>query len=206
MRTELVSIETDTVPLDGAYYEPEGVEITGSVQLLHGNCMNFYVGAPRFLPPLLTSLGLACLAYNRRGHDVLSTRNSRTLEGGAFQTYAEAFEDNRRASDWLTARGHGAPILVGHSNGGTLAVRHAAEHADTPALVLLSAHVGGRDISRKISAAGLWAGDRYDDIVAAAQAAAAAGRPRDLILLDGWWDVIGAASALDYLSNVPSIL
>ena len=29
---------------------------------------------------------------------------------------------------------------------------------------------------------------------------------RDLILLDGWWDVIGAASALDYVSNVPSIL
>ena len=66
MRTELVSIPTDTFPLEGAYYEPEEGEIVGAAMLSHGNCMNFYVGAPRFLPPVLTKLGLACLAFNRR--------------------------------------------------------------------------------------------------------------------------------------------
>jgi hypothetical protein len=35
--------------------------------MFHGNTMNFYVGAPRFLPPALTAFGLACLAFNRRG-------------------------------------------------------------------------------------------------------------------------------------------
>ena len=50
MRTSLVSIPTDTIPLDGAWYEPEGAA-TGAVLLFHGNTMNFYVGAPRFLPP-----------------------------------------------------------------------------------------------------------------------------------------------------------
>jgi hypothetical protein len=28
--------------------------VRGAVLLFHGNTMNFYVGAPRFLPPVLT--------------------------------------------------------------------------------------------------------------------------------------------------------
>lgn len=81
MRTELISIETDTLPLDGAWYEPDGGTTAGAVMLCHGNSMNFYVGAPRFLPPTLTGLGYACLAFNRRGHDILSIRDSRAAEG-----------------------------------------------------------------------------------------------------------------------------
>jgi hypothetical protein len=46
MRTELVSIPTDTLPLDGAFYEPESGATAGAVLLFHGNTMNFYVGAP----------------------------------------------------------------------------------------------------------------------------------------------------------------
>jgi alpha-beta hydrolase superfamily lysophospholipase len=95
----LVSIPTDTVPLDGAWYEPEG-KAKGAVLLFHGNTMN-YMGAPRFLPPALTELGFACLAFNRRGHDILAIRNSRAAEGAAFQTYAEAIADNRIAAEWV---------------------------------------------------------------------------------------------------------
>src|SRR5271163_498144 len=149
MRTELVSIATGDQPLDGLYYEPEGGRCAGAVLLMHGNTMNFYVGAPRFLPPVLTRLGLACLAYNRRGHDILSTRDSRLPEGGAFQTVAEAIADNDCAAAWLGARGHAAPIVIGHSNGGMLAVRHVADHRETRALVLLSAHAGGSSILRQ---------------------------------------------------------
>src|SRR5438477_10423075 len=116
MRTELVTIPTDTLPLDGAFYEPAGAATSGGVLLFHGNTMNFYVGAPRFLPPALTALGLACLAFNRRGHDVLSTRASRAAEGGAFQKIAEAIEDNRIAARWLAAQGHANPVVIGHSN------------------------------------------------------------------------------------------
>src|SRR3954454_21196469 len=57
MRTELVTIPTDTLPLDGAFYEPAGGATAGRVLLFHGNTMNFYVGAPRFLPPALTAIG-----------------------------------------------------------------------------------------------------------------------------------------------------
>src|SRR5918997_1531476 len=140
MRTELVAIPTDSEDLDGAWYLPEG-EVLGVVLLLHGNTMNFYTGAPRFLPPALTARGFACLAFNRRGHDILAIRDSRTAEGGAFQTAAEGMADTVYAAGWAAAQGYPAPFLVGHSNGGMLAVAHAAAHPDVRGLALLSAHM-----------------------------------------------------------------
>ena len=203
MRAELIAIATETAPLDGIYYEPLSRAPRGAVQLMHGNCMNFYVGAPRFLPPALTSLGYACLAYNRRGHDVLGTRDSRVLEGGAFQTVAEAKADNVHAAEWLAARGFARPVVIGHSHGGVLAAAHVAARGDAPALVLLSAHRGGAEIAARISAHELWARDDYERVLRAARACR---DPRELLLLPGWWHVIGAASALDFAANVPDLL
>ena len=65
MRTEVISIETDTTPLDGLFYLPEVGDPRGVVQLLHGNTMNFYVGPPRFLP--LTSPSSASPAWHTTG-------------------------------------------------------------------------------------------------------------------------------------------
>src|ERR1700690_1913865 len=115
MRTELVSMATETTPLDGALHLPDGAP-TGSVLLFHGNTMNFYVGAPRFLPPALTAMGYACLAFNRRGHDILSIRNSRAAEGAAFQLASDGIEDNRLAARWLAGQGLPPPVIIGHSN------------------------------------------------------------------------------------------
>ena len=78
--------------------------------LFHGNTMNFYVGAPRFLPPVLTRLGFACLAFNRRGHDILSIRDSRAAEGAAFQLTREGIADNNYAARWLAERGFSRPV------------------------------------------------------------------------------------------------
>src|SRR5205807_747989 len=128
LNTSLVSIATDTLPLEGAWYEPAGRKARGAALLFHGNTMNFYSGAPRFLPPRLAELGLASLAFNRRGHDILAIRDSRAAEGAAFQTIAEAIADNHYAAEWLAARGFAHPVVIGHSNGGMLAVRHVAEH------------------------------------------------------------------------------
>jgi pimeloyl-ACP methyl ester carboxylesterase len=206
MRTTLVSIPTATKPLDGAYYEPEGRKPAGAVLLFHGNTMNFYYGPPRFLPPALTELGLACLAFNRRGHDIMSTRDSRDAEGAAYQTAAEAIADNRTAGEWLGARGFAHPIVIGHSHGGMLAVRHAADHPQTPALVLLSAHRGGKGLVPGGSKAGLLAGDKFDEIVAQSKALVAAGKPNQLILMPGWWYVVTAAGFLDMLENLPDVI
>ena len=202
MRAELVSIPTDTIPLDGLYYEPEG-KASGAALLFHGNTMNFYVGALRFLPPVLAKLGLACLAFNRRGHDILSTRNSRVPEGGAFQLAREGVEDNRLAARWLAGRGFPAPVVIGHSNGGMLAVRHVADHPKTPALVLLSAHLGGKNIMERTSRAGLMAQDRVEEFTARARELVASGRGRELMLMPGWWYAISAESYLDRLTETP---
>ncbi len=187
------------------WYEPEG-DAVGAALLLHGNTMNFYQGAPRFLAPALAGLGFACLAFNRRGHDILAIRDSRAAEGAAFQTYAEAIEDNRIAARWVAERGFAAPIVVGHSNGGLLAAHHAAEHPGTPALVLLSAHCGGGEMVRLASAAGLLAQDRLEELKRTARRAVAEGRGNELILLPGWWYVTSAASFVDALENCPDLL
>jgi pimeloyl-ACP methyl ester carboxylesterase len=204
MRTELISIPTDTIPLEGALHEPDG-KSTGAVLLFHGNTMNFYVGAPRFLPPVLTRMGLACLAFNRRGHDILSTRNSRQSEGGAFQSTREAIADNRIAAEWLAARGFPAPVVIGHSNGGMLGTQHVVDHPQTPALVLLSAGRGGK---RTVSGGkeGLFAGDREEELTAQARKLVDAGRGRELMFMPGWWYVISAESFLDRIGTVPDTI
>ena len=206
MKTALVAIPTDTVPLDGAWHEPQDGAASNAVLLFHGNTMNFYQGAPRVLPPALTRMGYACLAFNRRGHDILGIRDSRDAEGAAFQTYAEAIEDNRIATAWLAARGFPHPIVIGHSNGGTLAVRHVADHPRTPALVLLSAHCGGRDMVPRASRAGLLARDRLDHFIQITKTMVSEGRGKELILLPGWWYVTSAASFVDALENCPDVL
>lgn len=204
MKTSLITIPTATTPLDGAWYEPDG-PARGAVLLFHGNTMNFYLGAPRFLPPVLTKLGLACLAFNRRGRDILGIRDSRAAEGAAFQTVAEAIEDNRTAARWVAERGFADPVVIGHSNGGMLAVRHVADHPKTPALALLSAHCGGKDMVPLACRAGLLAGDQLDAITSKARSLVQAGKGNELMLLPGWWYVASAESFLD-LANCPDVL
>ena len=207
MRTELISIPTPTTPLDGALHRPDdGVRARGAVLLFHGNTMNFYTGAPRFLPPALTRLGFVCLAFNRRGHDILSIRDSRAAEGAAFQLTAEGIEDNRIAAAWMAAQGLPAPVVIGHSPGGMLAVPHVVAPPDTPALILRSAHGGGRSGVQRTSRAGLLAGDRLDEITSKARALVAEGRGRELMLVPGWWYVITAESFLDRLTEMPDAL
>ncbi len=205
MRTELVTIETNTAqPLDGAWYEPDNGVTAGAVMLCHGNTMNFYVGAPRFLPPALTELGFACLAFNRRGHDILSNRNSRAVEGAAFQTTAEGIEDNEFAATWLAEKGHKAPIVIGHSNGGFLGVQHVARHLETPALILLSAHAGGKVQENLAAKTGLLGGAQTPELRKLAEEKVAQGRGEDLMLFPGWWYVATANSYLDRMTTMPS--
>ncbi len=205
MRTQLVTIATDTIPIDGAFHEPEG-ETKGAALYFHGNTMNFYTGGARFLPPVLAKLGLAVLAFNRRGHDILTTRMSRAPEGGAFQTTAEAIADNRFAAQWLAARGFPRPVIIGHSNGGMLATRHVVDHPNTPALVLLSA---GRGSARQDHSGGtenLFAGDKLGELTQQARDLVAAGRGRELMFMPGWWYVISAESFLDRIVSVPDTI
>ncbi len=151
MRTELIRIETPTHPLDGAYYTPDGPS-KGAAMYCHGNQMNFYVCAARFLAPHITALGYEYLAFNRRGHDSVSTYDSRECVGGAYQTVAEGVEDNDLVAKYLAGKGFANPIVIGHSNGGVLASEHVANHPETKALILLSAHAGGNRMTNPSAA------------------------------------------------------
>ncbi len=207
MKLELVSIATPTTPLDGLFYQPDAEgPSAGGVLLFHGNTMNFYVGALRFLPPALTRMGYSCLAFNRRGHDIMGIRNSRAAEGGAFQTTAQGLEDNHIAARWMADRGFAQPVVIGHSNGGMLGVQHTVDHPETRALILLSAGRGGPTSVKSGGTEGLLAGDRFDEICDQAKRLVAQGRGRDLMLIPGWWYVITAESFVDRLSTVPDTI
>ena len=205
MRTNLISIPTPTHPLDGAYYTPDG-PIKGAALYFHGNQMNFYVGAARFLATHITSLGYAFLSFNRRGHDSVGTYNSREPVGGAYQTVAEGIEDNELAARFLTEQGFDRPIVIGHSNGGVLASHFAAHHPAIMALVLLSAHAGGNRLKNPGSASQFSLNEKLDDLMKEARELLAAGRPRQLMLLPTWWYVISARTFMDRLTNVPDLL
>lgn len=205
MRTELISIPTPTHPLDAAYYTPEG-SIKGAAMYCHGNQMNFYVCAARFLAPHITSLGYAFMPFNRRGHDSVSTYDSRECVGGAYQTVAEGIEDNELAAKYLADQGYKNPIVIGHSNGGVLASEHVARHPETRALILLSAHAGGNRLSNPRSARNFSiAGDTAAQIKEA-EALMAAGKARQLMLIPAWWWVISARTYLDRLTNAPDLV
>jgi pimeloyl-ACP methyl ester carboxylesterase len=205
MRTELISIPTPTHPLDAAYYTPEG-PIKGAAMYCHGNQMNFYICAARFLVPHITSLGYAFLAFNRRGHDSVSTYDSREPVGGAYQTVAEGIEDNELAAQFLAGKGFKNPIVIGHSNGGVLASEHVARHPETRALVLLSAHAGGNRLTDPNSASRYTINEKTGDLIKEAQELLAAGKPRQLMLLPTWWYVISAKTFMDRLTNVPNLV
>jgi pimeloyl-ACP methyl ester carboxylesterase len=206
MNLELVSIKTDTYPLDGLFYTPVDREIRAVAMFFHGNCHNFYMGPSRFMPPALLAEGIACLAFNRRGHDMITSIDGRNIGGGSFQMAHEAIADSASAAAWLRERGHANPIVIGHSNGGVLAAQYAADHPEAPAVVLMSAHRGGKEITRLMSEKGLFGRDRLPEVRAKAEQMVAQGRGRELMLLPGWWWVASADCVLDYAINMPDTL
>jgi pimeloyl-ACP methyl ester carboxylesterase len=205
MAMELVAIPTSTSPLAGLFYAPETGATRVSALLMHGNGMNFYSGALRFLPPVLLDRGIASLAYNRHGHDTVSCP-TREPEGNAYQTTAESIADNDCAAAFLADRGYFAPIVVGHSNGGMLAAHHAARHPETPALVLLSAHCGGAEMVRRASQLGRFAGEYLDEFAARAAELVDSGHGEELMTMPGWYYVTTAASFVDAMTNSPVLL
>jgi pimeloyl-ACP methyl ester carboxylesterase len=205
MRTELLSIPTPTHPLDAAYYTPDGPS-KGAAMYCHGNQMNFYVCAARFLAPHITALGYEYLAFNRRGHDSVSTYDSRKCVGGAYQTVAEGIEDTELAAKYLARRGFANLIVIGHSNGGVLASEHVANHPEAKALILLSAHAGGNRLTNPRSARNFSLAGDTDAQKKEAEALVAAGKPRQLMLIPSWWWVISARTYLDRLTNAPDLV
>jgi len=193
------------IPLDGAYYTPGGA-IKGAAMYCHGNQMNFYVCAARFLASPITSLGYVFMPFNRRGRDSVSTYDSRECVGGAYQTVAEGIEDNDLAAEYLANQGFNNPIVIGHSNGGVLASEHVARHPETRALILLSAHAGGNRLTKPCAARNFSLAGNTEEQIKEAEAWVDAGKSRQLMLIPAWWWVISARTYLDRLTNAPDLV
>ncbi len=145
MRTELISIPTETIPLDGALHRPDGAA-TGAVLLFHGNTMNFYVGAPQ-IPAAGVDRRWATRVWRSIGADTIFSASATAAPPRAPRSNSPARASRTTASPragWRE-RGFPPPVVIGHSNGGMLAVPHVVAHPDTPAMILLSAHGGGKD-------------------------------------------------------------
>ena len=165
--------------------------------------MNFYTGAPRFLPPVLTKLGYACLAFNRRGHDILAIRNSRAAEGAAFQTYAEGDRGQPhrctmgRAERDFPSRSSSATATAACSPCATSPIiRRRRSWSCCPRIAAVENML---PLACKAGLAGAGASGRVHRKGKESEAR------RSLMLLPGWWYAITAESFLD-LANCPDIL
>jgi pimeloyl-ACP methyl ester carboxylesterase len=202
---ELLTFEArDGWPLEGLFYGAGRGEGGIAALLVHGKVMNFYTGPCRLLPPHLAGLGCACLAMNRRGHDLGGIRTSRESYGGAWERFADSQSDIAGGIAALERRGFERIVLIGHSFGGIAAAAYAAAHSqDIAALGLCSAGTGGRGYLAQSSRRGMLAGERHDEIDADARRLVAAGHGDTMIALPGWWYAITAASWVDLSENVP---
>jgi pimeloyl-ACP methyl ester carboxylesterase len=205
MLSELITFSADDGwPLEGLFYDATGADKACAALIVHGKVMNFYTGPCRILPPHLSALGCACLAMNRRGHDLGGIRNGRESYGGAWERFSESQSDIGGGIAELRRRGFERIALVGHSFGGIAAAAYAAAHPQAvAALALCSAGTGGSGYLLQSSQRGMLAGDRHEEIDADARGLVAAGKGDAMIALPGWWYAITAASWVDLSHSVP---
>ncbi len=144
MLVDLVQVTTsDGIPLSGAYFEAKGSPAPGADVLIyfHGDSGNFYGSLLTQLGPMFSERGIAFLAANRRGHDMVSTGvRGGDLKGYAFESVSESRLDYAAWLDLLRSRGHRRIAVGGHSGGAVRATyAQASEHyADVAAVVSVS--------------------------------------------------------------------
>lgn len=123
MATELVTVRTgDGCFLDGAYWTAEGPAPAraDACLLLHGATGHAFTPLMRALSEGLAAAGVAVLALNTRGHDIISRvarPDGAGLGGVAFEDLDEAPQDVHAGVRWLVARGHTRVAITGHSLG-----------------------------------------------------------------------------------------
>ena len=165
------------IEINGAqiYYETFGQDQPGQapVLLIHGSTITGKTDWELVAP--LLARRRRVIVPDCRGHGKSSNPNL---------TYSFKELANDMAA-LVHALGYPRAHVIGHSNGGTLAVQHVADHPRTPALVLLSAHCGGREMVPRASRAGLLAQDRVSEVTEQAKHLVSIGRGRELMLLPG---------------------
>ena len=150
MLTDLVEATTaDNIPLNGAYFAPtvrERATPIEAVCFFHGDTGHFYRPLYLELGARLAARGVAFLAANRRGHDIVSNG----APGGPLAGYAhESVEDSRLDyAAWLALlreRGHSNVAIGGHSGGAVRAAYAQARERFPEVAAVISVSPGEYD-------------------------------------------------------------
>ncbi|HEX5493488.1 MAG TPA: alpha/beta fold hydrolase [Mycobacteriales bacterium] len=190
-------------PVDGALWEPSGVDPVAAVVHLHGKGGNFYTGPGRFVPERSAGTPITHLSINMGCHDLAYTRydipspDFSTAEvpvgGGMWERISAGHEDVAAAVDHLRTAGYGRVFVSGHSSGGYYAVDYAGRDPELAGVVLLSPLTTNR------TALPRWfpgPGD-LDAALERARAMVADGHGHHLIPLSSWYYAISATSLLE---------
>ena len=127
MLTDLVEVTTDDgVLLGGAYFAPTVERRPSPIEAVcffHGDGGHFYRKLYLELGARLAAHGIAFLAANRRGHDIVSNgAPDGPLAGYAHESVNDARLDYAAWLDLLRERGHKNIVIGGHSGGAVRAV------------------------------------------------------------------------------------
>ena len=127
MLTDLVEVTTqDGVLLGGAYFAPSVGRRPSSVEAVcffHGDGGHFYRKLYLELGARLASNGIAFLAANRRGHDIVSNgAPDGPLAGYAHESVEDSRLDYLAWLEFLNGRGHANIVIGGHSGGAVRSV------------------------------------------------------------------------------------
>jgi alpha-beta hydrolase superfamily lysophospholipase len=141
------------------------------VVVVHGYGGNFYSGVPGHLAPALAQRGFAALTVNLRDHDT----------GPKTTLFEEGRWDVLAAVDELTRRGAEPVAIVGHSLGTNTVLHLAAETRDPRLRALVLVAGPGNAFEWNVR---LFGRERATAVLEEAQRLQAAGRGRELMLVD----------------------
>lgn len=146
MPVELITLRTDDdCFLDAAYWPAQGPapRRVDAVTLLHGVTGHAFTPLMRALSEGLSAAGVAVLAINSRGHDIISRVahvDGPLIGGAAFEDLDDAPRDLHAGVEYLHERGHTRIGLAGHSLGAvkTIYTQATAPVANAACVVALS--------------------------------------------------------------------
>jgi alpha-beta hydrolase superfamily lysophospholipase len=178
MLVDLVEVTTtDGLSLGGAYLAATVADRPSPSDCLcffHGDGGHFYRRLYLELGAQLAARGIAFLAANRRGHDLVS----RGVRGGGLQGNAHESVDAARLdyAAWLAflqARGHTAVAVSGHSGGAVRAVYAQAKEHFAGVNAVVSVSPGEYDHQGLVDTYG----EAFEQLYRRAQTSVAEGQP-----------------------------
>lgn len=144
MHADIVDVTTtDGIPLSGAYFasKTDNAFAIDALIYFHGDGGNFYGKLLMQLGDLASSNGLAFLAANRRGHDIIANGvRGGALQGYAYESVSDSPTDYTAWIEFLLSKGHRNIAIAGHSGGAVRATYAQAlkHYANVGAVVSVS--------------------------------------------------------------------